>query len=107
MHHDRRLNLQLSAGHPRLQPGEKVAVVDAGLGDGWEKLARVSVVAEIADGEEKKFWAADLAKRTQIYQLLAKTGAYLLIAPEIPDWASTNGWERVGDTSVHLLHLSQ
>jgi hypothetical protein len=87
-------------------PGEKVAVIEGAWADGCEKLARISVVAVIPDGEDHKFWSADPAKRTQIYQVLAKTGANVLIAPEIPDWASTMGWERIASTPVYVFYLN-
>jgi hypothetical protein len=88
-------------------PGEKVAVIEGAWADGCEKLARISVVAVIPDGEDNKFWSADPAKRTQIYQVLAKTGANVLIAPAIPDWASTMGWERIASTPVYVFYLNR
>jgi hypothetical protein len=86
-------------------PGEKVAVVDAELGDEWQKLLRVSVVAEIPYGEDHKFWAAPPAQRLQIYEALEKAGAQVLIAPTVPDGASTVGWERIREAPVYFYDL--
>lgn len=89
-----------------VRPGEKVALLDGGLGEGWQKLARLSVVSEIPFEARDAFWAADAERRNQIYQVLVKTGARFLIAPETPDWAAMPGWERVGSTPVYIYSLN-
>lgn len=89
-----------------VRPGEKVALIDAGLGEGWQKLARLVVVAEIPFEERDTFWAADTERRRQIYHVLAKTGAKVLIAPETPNWAQVVGWEKVGATPVYFYRLT-
>jgi hypothetical protein len=89
-----------------VRPGEKVALIDAGFGEGWQKLARVAVVAEIPSEEREAFWSADIAKREEIYHVLAKTGASVVIAPEVPNWAATECWERVQSTPVYIYRLN-
>lgn len=90
-----------------VRAGEKVAVLDAGLGDAWQKLLRVSVVAEIPYEEDNKFWAADQSRKTQIYEALAKTGANFLITTQIPEWASTRGWEKIEGTPAYVFYLDR
>jgi hypothetical protein len=89
-----------------VQPGEKVAVVDAGLGEDWQKLMRVVVVAEIPLQERETFWCADIGKRNALYQALAKTGANVVIASEVPDWASTESWRKVQSTPAYIYWLN-
>jgi hypothetical protein len=86
--------------------GEKVALIDAGLGKGWQKLARLVVIAEIPIEERDAFWAADADRRNQIYRVLTKSGAKILIAPDTPGWAQVVGWERVGTTPVYIYRLT-
>lgn len=90
-----------------VRAGEKIAVLDAQGGVEWQKLLRVSVVAEIPYPEDSKFWATDQATRTQIYQVLTRAGANFLIASEIPDWASARGWEKIGGTPAYVFHLNR
>ena len=88
-----------------VRPGERVTLIDADLGAGWQKLARLVVVAEIPFEERETFWSLDIAKRNEIYQVLAKTGGSVLIAPEVPHWAPTTSWQRVGSTPVYIYRL--
>jgi hypothetical protein len=89
-----------------VRPGEKVALIGASLGDGWPKLARVFVVAEIPLEERETFWSVDIVKRKEICQVLAKTGAQVVIAEEVPNWAQTAGLERAGSTPVYIYRLN-
>ena len=89
-----------------VRPYEKVALIDARLGEGWQKLMRLVVVAEIPFEERDTFWAADPERRRQIYHALAKSGAKVLIAPETPNWAQVVGWEKVGATPVYIYRLT-
>jgi hypothetical protein len=86
--------------------GEKVALIDAGLGKGWQKLARLVVIAEIPVEERDAFWAVDADRRNQIYRVLTNSGAKILIAPDTPGWAQVVGWERVGTTPVYIYRLT-
>jgi hypothetical protein len=89
-----------------VRPGEKVASIGAILGDGWPKLAHVFVVAEIPFEEREAFWSADFSRREEICQVLAKTGAQVVIAQEVPNWAQTVGWKRVGSTPLYIYRLN-
>jgi hypothetical protein len=92
----------LAQGVPR---GAKVALLDAGLGEEWQKLMRLSVVAEIPGEEKTIFWCADDRKRKLIDDVLSEAGASVVISTDVPDWAQTAGWERVGTTTVYFHRL--
>lgn len=108
-HDNAETQMQIAEGvaEKGVQRGEKVAVIGAETGEGWQHLSRISIVAEIPYEEKNQFWAADQAERARICEILAKTGAVVLIAPEIPGWASTSGWERIGQASVYIYHLNR
>ena len=89
-----------------VRPGEKVALIDAGLGEGWLKLARLAVVAEIPPADRDTFWAVDAERRAQIYRVLAANGANVLIAQDAPNWAEAAGWKRVGSTPVYIYRMN-
>jgi hypothetical protein len=89
-----------------VRPRDEVATVGAELGEGWQKLTRVRVVSEVAPGEEGTFWSADDATRRHVCELLARTGATVLIASRVPEWAPTTGWDRVDNTSLYLFRLN-
>ena len=85
--------------------GAKVALLDAGLGEEWQKLIRLSVVDEIPVEEKAIFWCSDDRKRKLIDDTLSETGAVVVISTDVPDWAQKIGWERVGSTSVYFHRL--
>jgi hypothetical protein len=89
-----------------VRPGDRVAVVDANLGDEWQKLLNLSVVAEIPYDQQNKFWSLAPEERAAIFQALARSGAKVLVAPTAPDWAPTTGWIKVADAGAYMLRLS-
>lgn len=90
-----------------VRAGEKAAALDAELGQGWQRLSRLAIVAEIPAGEESTFWAAPQTTKSKIYQVLTNTGARIIVANEVPSWAAATGWERLGNTPVYIFFLSQ
>lgn len=87
-------------------PGCKIAVIDAKLGEDWQKLLRVSVIAEIPAEEQEKFWSLAPAERARVFEVLQKNGSTALIVPGIPKRRSTDGWERIGNSQAYLRFLS-
>lgn len=108
-HSDAKFQMQMARGlvAKGIGSGENIAVLDAGMGVEWQKLLRVHIVAEIPSGHEAEFWAADTAKRAQIYEILGKTGPRFLVASQIPDWASTTGWDRIDGTPAYVFYLNK
>ena len=86
-----------------VQPSERVAVLSGFLGDEWERLAHVSVVAEIPDADS--FWAGDAARQSQICDLLAAHGVTTLVAKRVPDGTSPLGWRQLDGTPVYARSL--
>jgi 4-amino-4-deoxy-L-arabinose transferase-like glycosyltransferase len=104
-----KLEMQIAEGlsAKKVTPGDRIAVVDAVLGEDWQKLLRLSIVAEIPSDEQNKFWSTSEAERLGIYQSLRTTGAKVLVAAHVPEWADTTGWKQIGTSPAYVLRLSQ
>jgi 4-amino-4-deoxy-L-arabinose transferase-like glycosyltransferase len=90
--------------------GDSVASIGNTMFNAWPRLARVRVVAEISTrtgGDVEKFWAGDAALKRQVIETFARTGARLIVAEGIPQWANaTDGWQRIGTTNYYVYFLS-
>ncbi|HYP00911.1 MAG TPA: hypothetical protein VER76_12025 [Pyrinomonadaceae bacterium] len=91
-------------------PGERVASIGNTMFNAWPRLARVRVVAEISTrtgGDVEKFWAGDDALKARVVETFAQTGARLVVAEGIPQWANAHdGWQRIGATHYYVYFLS-
>ncbi|HEX8130230.1 MAG TPA: hypothetical protein VF527_14090 [Pyrinomonadaceae bacterium] len=91
--------------------GAPVASIGNTMFHAWPRLARVRVVAEISTRrgtDVEKFWAGDAALKAQVVETFARTGARVIVAEGIPQWASgTDGWQRVGATNFYVYVLSR
>jgi 4-amino-4-deoxy-L-arabinose transferase-like glycosyltransferase len=91
--------------------GESVASIGNTMFNAWPRLARVRVVAEISTrtgGDVEKFWAADAALKRQVIETFARTGAKVVVAEGIPQWANNaDGWQRIGTTNYYVYILSR
>lgn len=91
--------------------GESVASIGNTMFNAWPRLARVRVVAEISTrtgGDVEKFWAADAARKRQVIETFARTGAKIIVAEGIPQWANNaDGWQRIGTTNYYVYFLSR
>jgi len=96
-----------------VRPGDKVASLMYSNKDNvyWARLARVQIVAEIFSDafrtDENDFWMADEAIKSQIIETFAKAGANIIVAHTMPAWASTEGWQKIGDTGYYVYFLSR
>jgi hypothetical protein len=92
-------------------PGERVASIGNTMFHAWPRLARVRVAAEISTrtGDDvEKFWAGDAALKARVVETFAQTGARVIVAEGIPQWASaTDGWRRIGATHFYVYVLSR
>jgi hypothetical protein len=90
------------------QPGDKVAVIADGTGAFWARLAKLRIVAEIMDSNHgsAEFWDASEEVKQNVYSVLAKTSAKLVVAscPTCPPGSPT-GWRHIEGTPycVRLL----
>ena len=93
-----------------INPGDNVAAVQLGPSspattEYWARLARVRIIAEVPDSS--RFWQADEAGRTQIYQRLEEAGARAVVCKQndlLLATAAAKQWIRVTDTD-HYIYL--
>lgn len=104
---------QVADGLSRLgvQPGDKVAILGQGtpkFGAYWARLARARIIAEVHSRDVDYFWAADPIAKAHVINSLVYTGAKAIVTDGIPNRISTDGWQRIGNTShfVYLLSVS-
>ncbi|HEX9919563.1 MAG TPA: hypothetical protein VGA87_10365, partial [Pyrinomonadaceae bacterium] len=94
-----------------VRPGERVASIGNTMFHAWPRLARVRVVAEISTrtgGDVEKFWAGDAALKARVVETFAASGARVIVAEGIPQWASgTDGWQRIGATHFYVYVLTR
>jgi hypothetical protein len=90
-----------------MQPGDKVAVIMNGTSAYWAHLTKLRIVAEIMDTGHgtAEFWNASADVQKQVYDLMARAHAKLVVtscpvAPEIP-----SGWEEIAGTPYCAHHL--
>ena len=75
-----------------IQPGDRVSILSAVDEVQWARLAGVTVVSEIPLGEETVFWTADPETKRKIFQVLAGTGAKVVVTRAAPPSAIDEGW---------------
>jgi hypothetical protein len=88
-----------------VQPGDKVASIGRTFDANWAHLTQVRIIAEIPSADVDEFWAANDAVRSQALSTFGKTGAQLIVADRVPSYASTLGWNRVGNTGYYVYVL--
>lgn len=95
-----------------LRPGDPVAAVGKTMFAAWPRLARVRVVAEIAEtdaGDSEKFWSANEELTQQTLAAFASTGARVVVADKVPRWAMSDKradkWQRIGNTDHYVYFL--
>jgi len=87
------------------QPGDKVAYIGFARLAAWARLARVQIVAEIRKDERLYFWEADSLVKSRVIKTFATTGAKIIVAEEVPNYISTNGWQAIGNTGIYVYVL--
>jgi hypothetical protein len=97
-----------------LRPGDKVAVIGDGFRAYWARLARARIVAEIASrgpygevtaGDEESFWGAGDAIKSRVFEAFAETGAVMVVTDNLPPFAASAGWQRLGGTRYYARPL--
>lgn len=88
-------------------PGSPVARINYVVADGWARLGRVSIVAEVQRSHADAFWASAPAVRQQVLDSLAATGARAAVAHVQPKYgALPDGWTRLGRSEYVAYRLS-
>ncbi len=104
----RHVNLAIAEGLQQLglRAGDRIALVRAGHGTVyWARLARLKVAVVVAPGNVESFWLGDAGGQAASINAMAAAGISAIVAPSIPDGASTVGWIPVGDTGYRALLL--
>ena len=90
-----------------IQPGDKVALLEEDFVPLWARLCRVTVVAQLADGELSDFWSANVDLKHQIFDAIAKTGAKAVITEQMPALEKDSTWHEIPTTGYHVLMLNR
>ena len=77
-------------------PGESVAAVADW--NGWARMARVHIAAEIPEQDYDRFWRTAPAVQAQMLDAMAQAGAKAVVGRPAPS-AAPRDWQRIGDTS--------
>jgi hypothetical protein len=80
-----------------IAPGSRVARINYVVADGWARLGRVSIIAEVQRSHVDAFWKAAPDVRRQVLDSLAATGARAAVAHLQPKYgALSEGWVPLG-----------
>lgn len=88
-----------------LHPGDKVSGLGLTWRVNWARLAGLTVISEIPFGDEKAYWTATPEEKLKVLQLLAGTGATVLVTADPPFCAIDEGWIPLGDTGFYARRL--
>jgi hypothetical protein len=98
-------------GVPRGTPVASIG--EAYLAD-WHRLARVRVVAEVPStnnerktGDIERFWAGGHARQEALLDAFKEAGAQFVVADQVPRWADTTGWNRIGQSGYYYRPLEK
>ena len=98
---------QVADGLQRMgvRPGDKVAYIGRGFTffAFWARLARIQIITDLPARDD--FWKAHSSLRNRVIEAFAKTGAKIIVADEVPRWATAEGWQRIGETSHYVYFL--
>jgi hypothetical protein len=82
-----------------IAPGTDVGYIGTGLDSYWAHLAGVRIIAEIPDGEQPRFVAADAARRQQVLALFSSAGGARAVVTRNADAANpADGWRPIPGT---------
>ena len=78
--------------------GTEVGYIGTGLDAYWAHLASVRIIAEVPDGEEPRYVAADAARRRQLLALFSSVGAKFVITKNAAVANPADGWRPIPGT---------
>jgi 4-amino-4-deoxy-L-arabinose transferase-like glycosyltransferase len=88
-----------------LHPADKIAILSLSAELHWARLAGVKIVSEIPVGDGNIFWREDPESKGRIFQVLAGTGAKVIITKGPPLAAENEGWIPLASTGFYAHHL--
>ena len=88
--------------------GDKVGVIGYAYDSFWARLAGAKIVAEMFEAEAiDDFWRGEEPLRQSVLQSFADAGVSAVVAEYVPDDASLDGWNRVGDSNYYIYLFTE
>ncbi len=88
-----------------LQEGDSVAVIGYGFDSFWARLGRFKIVAEMLSGDAASLWTGNEKTRQEVIQAFTRTGARVVVAEDVPAYASLPAWVQINDTNYYYQIL--
>ena len=89
-----------------VQSGDRVAVLGDGNWSYWAHLGRLRIVANVMGVDTPLFWAANAEQRAKVFQILAESGARVVVTSNIPQLVAPDAsWQPIGTTGYYFLWL--
>ena len=85
--------------------GTDVGYIGTGLDAYWAHLAGVRIIAEVPDGEEPRYAAADAARRQQVLGLFSSVGAKAVITKNGEIANPADGWRPIAGTKHFIWQV--
>ncbi len=89
-------------------PGDRVACIGYAHWENhvfWARLARVRIIAEAPAPNMNSFWTLYRRKGEKILKTFRRTGAKILVVQYAPEWALSEGWQRIPETNYYFYRL--
>lgn len=89
-----------------IAPGDHVARINPRVADGWARLARVSIIAEVRPSQAARFWSAPPETQAALLHAFADAGAKAVVSYSYPRRNDLpSGWVRLGGTNYSAMLL--
>jgi hypothetical protein len=76
------------------------------VADGWARLARVGIIAEVQKSAVDSYWRATPEAQEEVLRAFAAAGAKAVVAHTLPGQAPLPaGWRQLGNTSYSAMLL--
>ncbi len=88
-----------------VHPDDKISVLSLTAEVHWARLAGVRIVSEIPLGDGNIFWTANPEAKRRVFQVLAATGAKVVVTYDAPPSAVGEGWIPLATTGFYAYLL--
>ena len=89
-----------------VRPGDRVGFIGIGGRIHWARLAHVTVVARIEEGEDDRFWHASPEVQARALAAFADAGAAVVVTHTFDPKTAGPGWARIGETAFYAVRLT-
>jgi hypothetical protein len=104
--HDWEAEVAQALTHAGIRAGDKVGRISPGYNDfAWARIARVTVVTEVAIERADSFWQSSPTQQDAVLQAMEAAGARIVVAYVRDDFTPA-GWERLGRTPYWMRWLN-